>query len=45
MLGRWGDGGIRCRLEGDFSFDIKGLEGGVGERYVSSDWSSDPDLQ
>lgn len=29
MLGRCGEGGIRCRLEGDFNFDFDGLEGGV----------------
>ena len=29
MLGRWGEGGIRCCLEGDFNVDFDGLDGGV----------------
>lgn len=37
ILGRWGEGGIRYRLEGDFNFDVNGLEGGVREWYLSSD--------
>ena len=31
ILSRWGEGGIRYRLEGDFNFAIDGLEGGVRE--------------
>ena len=29
MLGRWGEGGMRCDLDGDCDFDFDGLEGGV----------------
>ena len=41
MLGRWGDGGIRICLDGDWSLGFERLEGGVVKRTSSWDLLGD----
>ena len=44
ILGRCGEDGIRCVLDGDCSFGFEGLEGGVTGREKSLDLYGDFDL-